>query len=283
VHQVAALALPEVVAFDLAIPSQIFGHRDERQAYAFTLCAPRAGPVPTTSGYSVVATAGLEALSDADTVVVPGYAPHDPPAGPVLDGRRATTHWRDAAELARRHPAVTVDAGVLYVDEGQILTSAGVAAGIDLCLHIVRRDLGADEAARIARRMVVAPHRDGGQAQFVDVPLPAVADSLASTCAWALDHLADALTVADLAGHAGWAPRTFARRFVAEVGTTPLRWLTAQRVLHARRMLETTSLSVDAVASASGLGTAANLRLHLARTAGTTPTAYRRTFRGGTR
>jgi transcriptional regulator GlxA family with amidase domain len=312
VHQVAAIALPEVVAFDLAIPSQIFGHRDEGQAYAFTLCAPRAGPVPTTSGYSVVATAGLEALSDADTVVVPGYVPHDPPPGPVLDalsdaaargarvvsvctgafalaaaglldGRRATTHWRDAAELARRHPAVTVDAGVLYVDEGQILTSAGVAAGIDLCLHIVRRDLGADEAARIARRMVVAPHRDGGQAQFVDVPLPAVADGLATTCAWALDHLADALTVADLAGHAGWAPRTFARRFRAEVGTTPLHWLTAQRVLHARRMLETTSLSVDAVASASGLGTAANLRLHLARAAGTTPTAYRRMFRGGTR
>lgn len=311
-HHVVALALPEVVVFDLAIPSQIFGHRDERQEYAFTLAAPQPGPVPTTSGYAVHATAGLEALADADTVVVPGYVPHDPPPLPVLaaladaatggarvvsvctgafalaaagllDGRRATTHWRNADELARRHPAVSVDPAVLYVDEGTVLTSAGVAAGIDLCLHLVRRDHGADAAARIARRMVVAPHRDGGQAQFVDAPLPAARAGLAATCAWALDRLAEPLTVADLARHAGWAPRTFARRFVAEVGTTPLRWLAAQRVLHARRLLETTDLPVDAVATASGLGTAANLRLHLARAASTTPSAYRRTFRGSDR
>lgn len=311
-HHVVALALPDVVAFDLAIPSQVFGHRDERDTYAFTLCAPEAGLVPTSSGYAVHASAGLEALADADTVVVPGYVPYDPPPEPVreglraaaargarvvsvctgafalaaaglLDGRRATTHWRDAGELARRHPAVTVDAGVLYVDEGSILTSAGVAAGIDLCLHLVRRDRGADEAARIARRMVVAPHRDGGQAQFVDVPLPAAGEGLAATCAWALEHLAEPLAVAELAARAGWAPRTFARRFVAEVGTTPLRWLAAQRVLHARRLLETTDLPVDAVAAASGLGTAANLRLHLAHAASTTPTAYRRTFRGSPR
>ena len=310
-HRVVALALPEVVAFDLAIPSQVFGHPDERPHYVFALAAAEPGPVPTTSGYAVLPTAGLEALAEADTVVVPGYAPHDGPAEPVLDalraaarrgarvvsvctgafalaaaglldGRRAATHWRDADELARRHPDVTVDPGVLYVDEDRILTSAGVAAGIDLCLHLVRRDLGADQAARIARRMVVAPHRDGGQAQFVDVPLPGAGEGLAPTCAWALDHLAEPLTVADLAAHAGWSPRTFARRFVAEVGTTPLRWLTAQRVLHARRLLETTTLPVESVAEASGLGTAANLRVHLARAAATTPTAYRRTFRTGT-
>jgi len=238
----------------------------------------------------------------------PGYAPHDPPAEPVLaalraafvrgtrivsvctgafalaaagllDGRRASTHWQDADELAARHPEVQVDADVLYVDGGQVMTSAGVAAGIDLCLHLVRLDHGAEHAARIARRMVVAPHRDGGQAQYLTRPLPVIGHGLAATCAWALEHLAEPLTVSAMAAHAGWAPRTFARRFRAETGTTPLRWLTAQRLLNARRLLETTELPIDHVAARCGLGTAANLRLHLARDAATTPTAYRRTYR----
>jgi transcriptional regulator GlxA family with amidase domain len=307
-HRVVALALPDVVAFDLAIPAQVFGHRDEAD-YAFAVCAAQAGPVPSTTGFPVQAPSGLEALSRADTVVVPGYAPHDPPAPDVvdalrtaadrgarmvsvctgafalaaaglLDGRRATTHWRDATELAARHPAVEVDADVLYVDEGQVLTSAGVAAGIDLCLHLVRQDLGEEAAARIARRMVVAPHRDGGQAQFLQRPLPPAGSGLAATTAWARARLAEPLTVADLARHAGWAPRTFARRFLAETGTTPLRWLAAQRLAEARRLLETSDLPVDQVAARCGLGTAANLRLHLARDAGTTPSAYRRTYRG---
>jgi AraC family transcriptional activator FtrA len=201
-------------------------------------------------------------------------------AAGLLDGRKATTHWQNAAELAARHPNIDVDPDVLYVDDGAVATSAGVAAGIDLCLHVVRRDHGEQAAARIARRMVVAPHRDGGQAQFLQRPLPAAGDGLASTCAWALDRLTEPLTIAELARHAGWAPRTFARRFVAETGTSPLRWLTAQRLLEARRLLETTDLPIDQVAARSGLGTAANLRLHLARDTATTPTAYRHAYRG---
>jgi len=168
----------------------------------------------------------------------------------------------------------------LYVDAGPVLTSAGVAAGIDLCLHLVRLDHGAEVAARVARRMVVAPHREGGQAQFLERPLARSGPGLAATCAWALDHLAEPLTVPALAGHAANAPRTFARRFLAETGSTPLRWLTAQRLLEVRRLLETTDLPVDQVAARCGLGTAANLRLHLARDAATTPTAYRRAYRG---
>ncbi|MGH9061101.1 MAG: helix-turn-helix domain-containing protein, partial [Acidimicrobiales bacterium] len=200
-------------------------------------------------------------------------------AAGLLDGCRATTNWRDAAELAARYPKVDVDADVLYLDAG-VATSAGVAAGIDLCLHLVRGDHGEQAAARIARRMVVAPHREGGQAQFLQRPLPAPGDGLASTSAWALDRLAEPLTVADLARHAGWAPRTFARRFRSETGTTPLRWITAQRLLEARRLLEATDLPIDQVAARAGLGTAANLRLQLARDTATTPTAYRRTYRG---
>ncbi len=173
-----------------------------------------------------------------------------------------------------------VDPDVLWVDEGQILTSAGVAAGIDLCLHLVRADHGADAAVRIARRMVVAPHRDGGQAQWLQRPLPPPGQGLADTCAWALQHLAQPLSVADLAEHAGWAPRSLARRFLDETGLTPLRWLTAQRVLEARRLLEATDLPVEQVAGRCGLGTAANLRLHLARDASTTPTAYRAAYQG---
>jgi len=242
-------------------------------------------------------------------VVVPGYTPHTRPAEPVLDalraaagrgarivsvctgtfalaaaglldGHRATTHWRDAVELAARHPTIKVDPDVLYVDAGPVLTSAGVAAGIDLCLHLVRLDHGAEVAARVARQMVVAPHREGGQAQFLERPLPRSGPGLAATCAWALDRLAEPLTVTALAGHAANAPRTFARRFFAETGSTPLRWLTAQRLLEVRRLLETTDLPVDQVAARCGLGTAANLRLHLARDAATTPTAYRRAYRG---
>jgi transcriptional regulator GlxA family with amidase domain len=309
VHTVVALALPDVVAFDLAIPAQIFGHRTERERYHFTVCTPVPGPVPTSTGFAVQAEHGLAALAEADTVVVPGYWPHEHPGEPVvtalqvaaargarmvsvctgafalaaaglLDGRRATTHWHDAADLARHYPRVRVDPDVLWVEEGQVLTSAGVAAGIDLCLHLVRTDHGAEAAVQIARRMVVAPHRDGGQAQWLQRPLPPPGQGLAATCAWALQHLAQPLSVTDLAAHAGWAPRTLARRFLDETGLTPLRWLTAQRLLEARRLLEATDLSVDEVAARCGLGTAANLRLHLARDTGTTPTAYRAAYQG---
>ncbi len=309
VHRVIALALPDVVAFDLAIPAQVFGHRTERKRYRFSVCAADPGPVPSSTGFAVHADHGLEALASADTIVVPGYWPHEHPGDPVisalraaaargarlvsvctgafalaaaglLDDRRATTHWHDAAELAARHPRVQVDPDVLWVDEGQILTSAGVAAGIDLCLHLIGVDHGATLAVQVARRMVVAPHRDGGQAQWLQRPLPPPGEGLAATCAWILQHLEQPLPVADLARHAGWAPRTFARRFLAETSLTPLQWITAQRILEARRLLEATDLPIDDVANRCGLGTAANLRLHLARDAGTTPTAYRTAYRG---
>jgi len=306
-HRIVALALPELVAFDLSVPAQIFGHRDERDRYEFTVCAQRPGPVPTTTGFAIEATAGLKALANADTIVVPGFYPLDAPPEPVLkalrtttarlvsvctgafalaaagrlDGLAATTHWKHADELAARFPKIDVRPDVLYVDEGAVLTSAGIAAAIDLCLYVYRADHGAEQAAKVARRMVVAPHRSGGQAQFVDRPLPA-ANRLADTCAWAVQRLAEPITVNDLSRHAGYAPRTFARHFRAETGMTPLRWLTAQRLLEARRLLEATEHGIDEIARRCGLGTAANLRLHLAREAATTPSAYRTAFRGST-
>ena len=203
-------------------------------------------------------------------------------AAGLLDGRRATTHWRDAAELARRYPRVEVDPDVLYVDEGQVLTSAGVAAGIDVCLHLVRRDRGSAEAARIARRMVVAPHRRGGQAQFVERPMPrAGGPSVAAVGEWALRHLDRRLTVADLARHAGVAPRTLARWWIDETGLTPLRWLTEQRLLEVQRLLETSSLTIDAIARHTGIGSAAHLRKLFARERLISPAAYRSAHRRG--
>jgi transcriptional regulator GlxA family with amidase domain len=309
VHAVVALALPAVEAFDLAIPAQVFGDRRQAGRYSFTVCAPAPGLVASTTGYAVQAQHGLAALASADTVVVPGYLPLNDPgeevcaalrqaaargarvvsvctgafalaAAGLLDNRRAATHWHYADQLAARYPAVKVDADVLWVDEGTVLTSAGLAAGIDLCVQLVRADYGSDAAVSVARYMVVAPHRDGGQAQWLERPVPPPGQSLAATCVWALEHLADPLTVAVLARHAGWAPRTFARRFTAETGMAPVRWITAARVREARRLLEVTDLPVEDVAARCGLGTAANLRLHLARDAGTTPTAYRAAYRG---
>lgn len=308
-HQVVALALPHVVAFDLSIPAQVFGHEDERGRYSFAVCTLVPGLVPSTTGYAVEVRNGLEALATADTVVIPGYAPFDRPPPDVcdallsaadrgarmmsvctgafalagaglLDGRRAATHWRDASDLASRYPAVTVDPHVLYVDEGHVLTSAGLAAGIDLCIHVVRQDHGIEAAATVARRMVVAPYRAGGQAQFLQRPLPPTGIGLALTCEWMLSRLSEPLTVQHLARRAGWSTRTFARRFLAETGETPLRWLAMQRLYEARRLLESTDLPVDQVAARSGLGTASNLRMHLSRELGTTPTAYRRSYRG---
>jgi transcriptional regulator GlxA family with amidase domain len=308
-HHVVALALPGVVAFDLAIPAQVFGHEDERERYSFRVCAAEPGLVRTTSGYSIYAEAGLEALATADTVVVPGFSPLDDPTAAVcealrqaaangarvvsvctgafalaaaglLDGKRATTHWRNANSLQALHPAVTVDAEVLYIDEGAISTSAGVAAGIDLCLHLVRKDYGTEAAISIARRMVVAPHREGGQAQFIERPVTAPMTQFASTCVWARKHMTEPLSVVDMAAHAGWAPSTFARRFLAEAGTTPLRWLTSQRIAEACRLLETTDLTVESIAYRCGLGTPANFRLHFMRELDTTPSSYRRLYQG---
>jgi AraC family transcriptional regulator, transcriptional activator FtrA len=202
-------------------------------------------------------------------------------AAGVLDHRRATTHWMYTAELAKRYPLIDVEADVLYVEDGNVFTSAGTSAAIDVSLHIVRSDYGSDIANAVARRMVVPPHRDGGQAQFVDRPVAEAseADGLAPTLDWAVEHLHEPLTIDRLAAHATTSPRTFMRRFRATTGTTPLRWLLQQRVLHARHLLEDTDLSIDRVAERSGFGSAANLRAHFTRIVGTTPTSYRRTFR----
>jgi transcriptional regulator GlxA family with amidase domain len=308
-HRVAALIAGEVVAFDLAIPAQVFGQ--ERERYAWAVCAPQPGAVPTETGFDVVVPHGLEALERADTVIVPGIGDRAWPlpddalaalraaaargarvasictgafalaAAGLLDGRRATTHWRYADRLARMFPLVRVEPDVLYVDEGDVLTSAGVAAGVDLCLHLVRRDFGAGAANAVARRMVVAAHRDGGQAQFVERPLPVEASGgLGATRGWMEERLAEPLTVEAMARHAGYSPRSFARRFRAETGTTPLQWLIARRVAEAQRLLEETRLSVEEVAARCGFGGAVALRQHFGRVVGTAPSAYRRAFAG---
>jgi len=304
-----------VVAFDLATPAEVFSlaWTEAGPLYEFTACAPRAGTAPTTTDFAIARARGLDALAEAETVIVPGYRDvlAEPPRSALaalraaaergarvasictgafalahaglLDGRRATTHWFFAAELARRFPRVDVEPQTLYVDEGAVLTSAGLSAGIDLCLHLVRRDHGERIGARVARAMVASPHRDGGQAQFIERPLPTTegAASLDAARRYALDHLTESLDVPTLAAQAGVSPRTFARRFVAETGTTPLKWLHAQRVLEARRLLEHTDLSVERIAAESGFGSAPSLREHFRRAMRTTPTAYRRAFAAG--
>jgi transcriptional regulator GlxA family with amidase domain len=305
-HRVAVLALPDVVLFDLATPCQLLGRH-----YRVEPCTPAPGRVPTTSGFPLHVEHGLDLIARADTVLVPGWSPTAWPLEPavldalraahargaraasictgafvlaaagLLDGRPATTHWRYAARLAEQFPAVRVQPDVLYVDDGDVLTSAGVAAGIDLCLHLLRRDHGTAAANAVARQTVVAPHRGGGQAQFIERPVPAHDDgSLEATRAWALAQLDAPLTVAALARHACCSERTFARRFQSETGTTPLRWLHAQRVDHARRLLEQSDLPVELVAQRCGFGSAAVLRQHFRRATASTPTAYRRTFAG---
>ncbi|MER7874646.1 helix-turn-helix domain-containing protein [Streptomyces solisilvae] len=306
VHRIAVLALDGVTPLDLAIPTQIFTARPETP-YEMTLCALDS-QVSTTAGFALVAAGGLEQVRAADTVIVPGYEPLlRPPeaalgvlaeardqgrrvvsictgtfalaAAGVLDGLHATTHWKHIDALERDFPAVKVDRDVLYVDEGDVLTSAGVCCGIDLCLHLVRRDLGAVVANQIARGLVAAPHRDGGQAQYVPAPVAAAGEaSLSDTRGWALRRLDEPLTLRVLARRAGVSQRTFMRRFTEETGTTPLQWLLNARLGKARELLETTDHSVDRVARDCGLGTPANLRLHFRRALGTTPTAYRRTF-----
>ena len=304
VHRVVAVALPDVVAFDLSIAAQVFGHRDERGRYAFSVCTEQPGAVMSTTGFAINAPDGLDALGEADTVIVPGYFPLRDPSPAVLaalrsaaergsrvasicigafalaatgllDGRTATTHWQEADHFRARFPAVRLNPDVLYVDEGQLLTSAGLSAGIDLCLYLVGLDYGAAAAAEVARRMVVAMHRPGGQAQYVRRPMPEDG-GLGPTLGWAVTEMQRPLTVSHMARQAGMSPRTFARQFRDQFHMTPMRWLTSQRLLEARRLLEVTNLPVDDVAERCGFGSAATLRVHLARQSGTTPTAYRR-------
>ncbi|MHC1562585.1 GlxA family transcriptional regulator [Actinomycetospora sp. C-140] len=315
-HVVAVLALPEVVGFDLQIPPQVFGTAEgpDGPLYDVRVCG-LADRVATTAGFSLLLEHGPEALAAADTVIVPGT--HFVPArrdgvlpaevhealGAVpaharwmsictgafvlaaagrLAGHRVATHWARAVELRALHPDLEVDESVLFVDDGDVATSAGLAAGLDLCLHVLRRDHGAEVANAVARHLVVAPWRDGGQAQFIDRPLPEEgAGDTGAVRAWAVEHLDADLDVAALAARAAMSVRTFTRRFRAETGTSPHAWLVAQRVARARRLLEGSDLPVDRVAAAAGLGTAASLRAHLADEVGLSPLAYRRRFRGG--
>ncbi len=314
---VAVLLLEPVVGFDATIPPLVFGQAADEVGnplYEVVTCALRPGPVRTTSGYSIIAESGADALAAADTVIVPGTkypaarlrgestaevaaALETVPTGArtvsictgafvlaaagLFDGYRATTHWRYADDFRRLFPAVELDETVLFVDEGDLLSSAGLAAGIDLCLYLIRRDHGAVVANRVARHCVVPPWREGGQAQFIEHHVPDHDErSTAATRAWALDHLGEALSVTVLAAHARMSSRTFSRRFRAETGLSPGAWLRDRRIDRARELLESADLPIEAVAELSGLGTPDNLRHHMRRGLGMSPSAYRKTFAG---
>ncbi|GAA4100451.1 helix-turn-helix domain-containing protein [Streptomyces hundungensis] len=306
-----ALAVTDgMLPYELSTAIEIFGSDLTHIVdpwYDFSLCG--SGPVHV-GRFRLEPDHGLDHLPHADTVIVPGWADtdRDPPADLIaavraaheagtrvaslctgafvlgaaglLDGRRGTTHWAHTAELARRHPAATVDPDVLYVDNGDVLTSAGKAASMDLCLHLVRLDHGAANANKIARRLVIPPHRDGGQAQFIATPLPEPGNHpLRDLIPWALERLDQPLTVEDLARQARMSSRHLARHFKHLTGTTPLHWLHTQRIRRAQELLETTNATVDTVAAATGMGTATTLRRHFHRSVGVSPDTYRRTFR----
>lgn len=313
-HRVTILALPSVVPFDLGVPAQVFGYpRPDLglHRYAVTVCGVAPGNVPTSTGrFSIAVTHGLRALTRAQTIVIPGIDDLSVPiprsviralvaahrrgarivsictgafvlaeAG-LLDGRRATTHWIDAPEFERRFPAVTCDPDVLYVDDGDILTSAGIASAIDLCLHIVRTDYGAAVANAVARRMVTVPYRSGGQAQFVSPMASAeTGRRLDATRTWMLHRLGDSLTLNRMAKNAGMSVRTFARHFRGETGASPLQWLVRQRIVAAQQLLEKSDRSVVRIAESCGFGSAVSMRVHFRREIKTSPVAYRRAFR----
>jgi transcriptional regulator GlxA family with amidase domain len=315
-HTVVALVAQDVAMFELGVATEVFGFpRPEilDPWYRFLLVSADEPPIRVGhTHFSLSGVLPLRHLEEADTVIIPAWSVIDgrvacdevldalraahargariltvcsgaflaAEAG-ILDGLSATTHWAYTAELAERYPKIDVEPGVLYVDAGQVKTSAGTAAGIDLCLHVVRLDHGAEVANKLARRMVVPPQRDGGQAQFADAPVPCCAegDPLAEVLDWAVQHLDIDLTIERLAEQATMSPRTFARRFRAATGTTPLQWVLRQRVLLAQRLLETTDEPVERVAQRCGFGSAAVLREHFHRQVRTTPQAYRRTFR----
>ena len=313
---VAVVLLDGVHPFELGVVCEVFGidRSDEGlPVYDFAVVSAE-GPVLRThvAGFTVSTPFGLERLEEADLIAVPAsdanLSRDYPPAlldalrravargarvlsvcsgvfvlgaAGLLDGRRCAAHWRHAEELGRAYPRARVEPDVLYVDEDPVITSAGTAAGIDACLHLVRKEQGPEVAKKIARRMVVPPHRDGGQAQFIERPLPKdTCDTVGDVLEWMAAHLDEEVTVEQLAARAHMAPRTFARRFQQETGTTPYRWILRQRVLLAQELLEGTDETVDAIAGRTGFGTAAALRHQFVRALGTTPHAYRRVFRG---
>ncbi|MER8034234.1 GlxA family transcriptional regulator [Streptomyces hydrogenans] len=310
VHRVVVLALDGVYPFELGIPSRVFGALQDR--YEVLTCSVDGGPVETNADFAVTVGHGPEVLATADTVLLPPFdlsrlSRELPPgvgealarvrpgtrivsictgafvlaAAGLLDGRPATTHWAVAEIFRSWYPAVALDPDVLFVDDGTVLTSAGAASGVDVCLHLVRRDHGAAVANHVARVCVVPPWRDGGQAQYIEHPVPPAAGSgTSATRQWALENLHEPLTLTELAGHARMSLRTFARRFGEEVGMSPGRWLIQQRVTRAQHLLETTDLAVDDIAGQVGFATGTSLREHLHAAIGVSPMAYRRTFRG---
>lgn len=310
---VAAIVMNGFAPFEFGVACEAFGldrSSDGVPNFDFRVVTPDPGAVTSKLGFSINVDNDLSFAYEADLVVVCPI-PHEYwgsvdervldvvrhaaargawvlsvcsgsfilAAAGVLNGRRATTHWMYASAMAKMYPHIDVDPDVLYVQDGRIITSAGTAAGVDACLHLLRQELGAELTNKIARRMVVPPQRDGGQAQFIDRPLPVAASlSLAPVIDWMLENLRADLTVDQLAAKAHMSPRTFARRFKADFGATPAAWLARQRILHAQRLLETTDLGLDRVAYESGFGSAAVLRQNFARTLGVTPTAYRARF-----
>ncbi|MPY61682.1 GlxA family transcriptional regulator [Streptomyces spongiae] len=314
-NNVAAVLLDGVHPFELGVVCEVFGldRSDEGlPVYDFGVASAEGPTLSTHAGFTVGTSHGLERLEEADLIAVPAgdkYVEREYPpelldalrratdrgtrvlsvcsgvfllgAAGLLDGRRCAVHWRHAQELARQYPRAIVEPDVLYVDADPVITSAGTAAGIDACLHLVRKEQGPEVANAIARRMVVPPHRDGGQAQYVERPLPrSRCDTVGEVLVWMEEHLDEEVTVEQLAARAHMSPRTFARRFQQETGTTPYRWILRQRVLLAQRLLEATDETMDAIAGRTGFGTAAALRHQFVRSLGTTPQAYRRTFRG---
>jgi AraC family transcriptional activator FtrA len=310
---VAVIVPQRPALFELGVVNEVFGidrTDDGVPPIDFRICSERPGePIQMINGLTMTTSHGLAAAEEADLVVAPAYDYDLPPSDEVLDvfrrahargawvlsvcsgafllgqaglldGRTCTTHWRHTADLKRNFPHATVDPDVLFVEDDRVITSAGTAAGIDACLHHVRCELGASVANRIARRMVVPPQRDGGQRQYIDLPVPeCTADSLTPILTWMREHLAEEQPVKVLAARAAMSERTFARRFAAETGTTPGKWLLAQRLHHARTLLESTDLAVETVATRAGFGSAALLRHHFGAAVGVAPAEYRRTFR----
>ena len=308
---VSALVLDGVAPFEFGVICEVFGidrSADGVPNFDFKVCGPKPGvPLRMSVGAHLVPDAGLDALVGVDLVAIPAFIGTDYPqealaavraaaeagstiltvcsgaflagAAGLLDGRKCTTHWMHADDLAARHPTAEIDRNVLFVDDGNLITSAGTAAGIDACLHLVRRELGSEVTNTIARRMVVPPQRDGGQRQYIEQPIPVrCSEGFAPQLDWVLSNLDKPHTVGTLAARANMSARTFARRFVEETGRTPMQWVTDQRVLFARRLLEETDLDVDRVADKAGFGTATLLRHHFRRVVGVTPSDYRRRF-----
>lgn len=309
-RKIVLLALPGVAPFEFGVICEVFGiDRSDMggPAFDFSIATAHPGRVPTSMGFDIVIGNDLSAAADADLVAVPAHSigGFDPAvlqvvrdaeergawvlsvcsgafvlaAAGLLDGRRSTTHWMHAERLAAEYPATRVDPDVLFVDDRKVVTGAGTAAGIDAALHIVRKELGAAAANVIARRMVVPPQRDGGQSQYINNPVAECSsDSFAAVAEWMLENLHEELTVNQLARKALMSPRTFARRFRAEMGDTPAAWLNRQRLMRAQQLLEETDRGLESIAAGCGFGTAAVMRHHFVKTLQTTPTAYRRAF-----